>query len=313
MLILSITISLVFALAILFFFYGLNRINGSKTRQNEQMEQMIQAITSSEIEIEREASGLLDKKTWSGYWYTLALAAGYRNENKQNPGLFAIGLPFVSFFVGYLVWPRDLLGGLIFAAASLVIARIVLRTLASRRIAAMDKQLPSLLSGLRANLQANLTAQQAILSQADELKAPLGDELKALREELSVNIPLDAALNNLAVRVPSREIKFLVACIRIAIASGTELDSLIETIQKIVVQRARIADHLASAVAQVQPSIVVSAIAIPAAMLFSYYSNPENQAFWSSATGLIGLVVIVGLYAAGLFIAKKQVDRVKNA
>lgn len=313
MLFLTITISVIFALAILFFFFGLNRINGSKTRSDEQFEQMIQAITSSEINIEREDSGMPDKKTWSGYWYTLALAAGYKNDNQNGPGLFGIGILVVAFAFGWAVWPRDVLAGLGFAVGGIIIYRQALRAVANRRIAAMDKQLPSLLSGLRASLQANLTPQQAILAQAEELKAPLGDELKIVREELSVNIPLDTALSNLAVRVPSREMKFLIACISIAIKSGTELDSLIETIQQIVIQRAKIADHLASAVSQVQPSIVVSAIAIPAGMVFSYYSSETNRAFWSSVQGLIGLVVIGGLYATGLFIAKKQVDRVKNS
>jgi len=312
MLFLALTVAVVIGLAIFFFFLGLGNV-ASKTKDEEKFKEMVEAITRSEIAIDRVESNMPDPKTWSGYWYKLAISAGYAPENTSGPGYLAMALPIVTFAFGFLVVPRDALGGLAFAIASIVILRLFFRIAANRRIAALDKQLPNLLSGLRASLQANLTPQQAILAQAEEISAPLGDELKTLRDELSVNIPLDTALSNLALRIPSREVKFLVAATRIAIASGTDLDPLLQTIQEIVVQRARIANHLASAVAQVQPAIVVTGVMIPAALIFSYYSDKSNQAFWATPMGLIALLVVGGLYATGLFIAKKQVDRVKDA
>jgi Flp pilus assembly protein TadB len=310
MLFLTIAIAVVIGLAILFFFLGLSRV-ANKTQQDEKFSQMIEAITRSEIEIERMEADM--PKGWVGYWYRLALDAGYKPENKSGPSYIALIAPIVLFAIGFLVWPRDVIAGIAFAAAALVALRLIFRTMATRRIRTLDKQLPNLLSGLRASLQANLTPQQAILQQAEEFKAPLGDELRILRNELSVNIPLDTALNNLAYRIPSREVKFLVAAMRIAISSGSDLDSLIATIQNIVVQRQRIADRLASAVAEVQPAILVSGIMIPAALAFSYFSSASNKAFWDSGFGLIGVIIVAILYAAGLFISKKQVDRVKDA
>jgi tight adherence protein B len=309
---LVLTITLLVALTVCFFILAISKF-ASKEEDTEKFHQMIDAITRSEIELERQESDLPPKNTWTGYWYSLALAAGFKPDNKAAPGYTAIIVPIVAFATGYLVWPGDLVGGIVGMGLTLLAIRGYLKFTAGRRLAILDKQLPNLLSGLRASLQANLTPQQALLAQADEINAPLGDELRILRNELSVNIPLDTALNNLAVRIPSREVKFLVAAIRIAISSGTDLDPLVETIQKIVVQRARIAAHLSTAVAQVQPAIAVTGVMIPAGLAFSYYSSETNQAFWQTPIGLIALIVVGVLYSAGLFIAKKQVDRVKNS
>lgn len=312
MLYLVIICATVLGLAIMFAMFGFGR-TATRTQKDEQFSDMVASITRSEIEIEREDSNIPSPTTWSGYWYALAAAAGYRPESTSTPGFLAIGVPVALFGVGFLVWPGDVIGGIAFAVISLILLRLFFRMGANRRIAKMDKQLPNLLSGMRANLAGTATAQQAILSQVDEIPAPLGDELKILKEEVAVNVPLDKALSNLALRVPSREVKFLVASMRIAIESGSDLDPLLETIQEIVVQRTRIANQLATAVAQVQPAIGVTGVMIPAALIFSFYSDEKNQAFWLTLNGAIAAIIVGFLYAAGLFIAKKQVDRVKNS
>jgi tight adherence protein B len=178
----------------------------------------------------------------------------------------------------------------------------------------MDKQLPQLLSGLRANLQANLTPQQAFINQAKDFPAPLGDELRLMVDEMSLGVTLDQALQNFSSRVSSKEIKFLVSSTRIAISSGADLDPQLAIIQRIVVERTQVANLLAAAVAKAQPSIWVTGIMIPAGVLFSFYSSEENRAFWLSfPAGLIALAFVGAAYAIGLFIARKQVDGIKKA
>lgn len=300
-------------LVILFFFLGVGRVI-TKRDQNEQFHSMIDSLSKSEIDLERNDAGLPDPKTWSGYWYNLAQGAGSKFDNPSTPGIMAMGLSLLGFGIGFLVWPRDILGGIIGIFVALFFIRVFYKHKSKARLALIDRQLPQLLSGIRANLQANLTPQQAIINQAKEIPFPLGAELKTLTEEMAVGITLDTALRNFGQRIPSREIQFLVSAIRIAIQSGADLDPLIATIQRIVVQRTRIANHLRSAVAKAQPAMWVTGIMIPAGYLFSYTSDPKNQAFWLSfPLGLICTIIIAMAYALGLFLAKKQIDRVRNA
>jgi tight adherence protein B len=312
-LILVLALAVVCGLVVLFFFLGLGRVV-TKQDQNEQFHNLIKTLNESELALERQDANLPDPKTWTGYWNNLALKSGGKPNNVNTPGLFAVGLAFFAFLGGALVWPGDILGGLAFAVGGLVLLRAFYQSKIKARLVLMDKQLPNLLSGIRANLQANLTPQQAIVNQAKEIPAPLGEELRVLVEEMQVGVTLDSALRNFGQRVPSREIQFLVSAFRIAIKSGADLDPLVKSIQHIVIQRNRIANALASAVAKVQPAIWVTGVMIPAALIWSIYSSPENKEFWFSfPTGIIALGIVAVCYAAGLFIAKKQVERVKKA
>jgi Flp pilus assembly protein TadB len=311
--VLTIAFAVMCGLLILFFSLGIGKVFAKKDT-DEQFHTMIESITKSEIELERQDANIPDPKTWSGYWYALSARSGTEFTKPTTPGTLAMGSALFLGLAGFLVYPGDLLGGVAGVAAALIGLRFYFVAASNKRLRSMEKQLPQLLSGIRANLQANLTPQQAITSQAKEITAPLGDELKKLTEEMSVGIALDEALQNLATRVPSREIKFLVSAIRIAIASGADLAPLVEKIEHIVIQRQNIANKLASAVAKVQPAIGVTGIMIPAAYFYSFYSTDDNRAYWTSIpVGLITTAIVAALYALGLFIAKKQVDRVKEA
>lgn len=218
----------------------------------------------------------------------------------------------VAFGVGFLVWPGDPVAGLAFALLSLVAIRMYYIFEANRRTKTLEKQLPLLISGMRANLQANATAQAAIVAVAEEIPSPLGDELRILRNDIELNVKLEEALGRLSERVPSREIKFLISAIEIAVKSGTDLDPQLVIIQDVVDKRTRIRQRLASALAEVQPALLVSGIMIPAALVFNFYSDPANKAFWFSFNGLIALGIVGFLYAIGLFISKKLVEGVEK-
>lgn len=310
---LVLALSVLAGLVVLFFMLGLGRVL-SKKDEDENFHSLINALNESEIALERSDANLPDKKTWTGYWADLALKSGAKPSNLNSPGLMALGVGFFVFMTGFFVWPGGALGGLAGAFAGIFALRTFYKAKINARLALMDKQLPNLLSGIRANLQANLTPQQAIVNQAKEIPAPLGDELKVLVEEMQVSITLDTALRNFGQRVPSREVQFLVSAFRIAIQSGADLDPLVETIQKIVVQRNRIANALATAVAKVQPSIWVTGLMIPLAFLWSFTSSPENQEFWMSfPMGILIAGICAVFYVVGLVIAAKLVDRIKKA
>lgn len=323
---LTIIVSILAGVVILFLGMGLTRIAGS-SKKDEEFRKTLEDVKASEIVNPDEETDVPAPKTWTGYWYKLAVESGWvppqtsstDEEGKVTtktyyggPSRTAIGLAFFAFLIGYFVWPQDIAAGIGFAFAGLVLNRLVLKSKASKRRKLMEKQLPNLINSMRASLQVNLTSTEAFLSQVDETPAPLGEELKLVKRDYILSGSIDEALTNFANRVPSREIKFLVSSIKIALASGSDLDPQLAIIQDIIEQRTRISNALASAVAQVQPSLWVTGIAIPAGFAFSYYSNPENQAFWLTFIGLVCLAGIAVLYAAGLFIARMMIKKVEN-
>lgn len=297
-------------IVILFLFLGAGKISFQKEKKEEDVfEQMFR----SEIEIDDNENVMPSAKTWAGYWLRLAIDSGQIVKNYSIPGYTAMMLAGIGGFIGFFAWPRNIIGGVALLVGALFIYRAVLQYRANVRIKKLEAQLPTLLAGMRANLQANMTPEKALLAMSDDIEGPLGEELQIFRNELTVNIPLDTALYNMAQRVPSSEIKFLIASVRLAVSSGIDLDPQIEIIQKIVIQRTRIKGHLSVAIAQVQPATIASAVLIPAGLLYSMSSSEDNSAFWSSPIGIVAFAVISVLYIAGLFITRAQINKVKAA
>lgn len=289
------------------------RVNSRKVVREQELDSLIDSIVKSEIEVERKESSAPKTRSWFGYWYKLGIGAGGTTENPKRLGYLAAGAAILGAAIGGLAWPRDPVAAFLFPIIALVIFNIVLKNIATRRLRKLDRQLPSLLSGMRSNLQANMTAQQSLLAVIEDINSPLRDELEGVRDDIELNVPLDTALANLSGRVPSDELRFLVSSMRVAIVSGADLNPLLKTIQEIVVQRTHIASKLAAAVAQAQPTIWVTAVVIPGAFLFSYFSDEQTQAYWKTIPGFISMGVVALFYATALFVSKKQVDKVKNS
>ena len=306
--VMAVTVSIgVFALVVGLF------ANNKKLLHERQMGELINNIVVEEIKNNRKAADMPKAKTWAAYWYSLGQAAGIEQTTPNKMGTIALSIGLGVWFLGSFAYPRDILLGTFLGVGAVFVLRMVLRRKADKRLLDIDKQLPALLSGMRANLSANMTPQQAILSQVGEIPAPLGKELEGLKADLDLGIALDTALENMSQRVPSRELSFLISSMRIAISQGAHLDDLLKTLQGILTQRASIRDKLATAVAQAQPAIYITAVAIPGGLVFSYMSDAANRTFWVSFVGLIALAGIAFCYVAALFVANKQIQKVKDA
>lgn len=310
--ILVLMISLLLGTTVMFLMFGIARAS-SKTAELDAFRKSIEDINKSELEEEKKKEDYIDTKTWSGYWLHLFLNTGRTPTAPSQPGNIAVVLSIVAGAVGFLVWPRDIVAGLVFAFVSLFLMRWYYRYESKKRMTTLERQLPMLISGIRANLQANQTPQSALEQVADEMPSPLGDELRIMKAELQVSVPLEEALTRLAERVPSRDIQFLVSAIKIAVTSGADLDPQLAIIQTIVDNRTRLQQKLASAIASVNPTIWVSAVVIPAMFIFQFFTNDNTRPFWFSIPGIVCMIVVAFLYGLGLFISKKMVDGVENA
>lgn len=279
-----------------------------KPSAEEQFQDKLAELNKSELnDEEREES-----EGWMAYWNSLYGKTGRVANDPASAGRGVIIIAVLGAVFGLGVFPGGAVGLLIMPIGLIALAKVYFGFEASRRTKTLDKQLPLLLSSLRANLQSNSTPQGALISVSDEIPAPLGDELKILRSELEVNVPLEDALRGLAERVDSREIRFLISSIETAVSSGQDLDPQLETIQQIVEQRTRIRSKLSSAVAEVTPALWVSGLIIPASLLFSFYQSDTNRQFWLSLWGIVAFITVAVLYLAGLFISHRLVKGVEN-
>lgn len=310
--VLALTISLLAGGAAFAVVYALTR-TGKKELQEEQLADIIDSLTKSEIQEIKDDAGLPAEGTWNSYWFKLYANAGYSTEDPRRLGaIMLFGPLFLIVGLGFM-WPAEPILGIALAVITLVGVRAVLQGAATQRIVKIDNQLPHLVAGLRAGLSSSLTPQAAIIEQSKEIPAPLGDELKLLRKDLELGMPFDAALERLSARVPSKELQFMIMGMRTSVSEGADLDKILKTLQEVMGQRASIRNKLSAAIAGAQPALVLVSLAIPVGFLFSYFSNTTNQEFWLSVTGLILLGVVSILYALSLFVTQRQIKKVKES
>lgn len=286
----------------------------NKPVSSERFEEMIKTVTEgNEISVADTATVANTKKKrrgWFEWWAHEAEMSGRKLTDRHAPGRLMIGAAVILGFFGVVVWPSGI-SGIPLVALGPLIGWGWLRFEQSRRKAAMETQLPILLSSLRTQIQAGMTVQGALAYIAEDLPAPLGDEIRQVRDEMNVNIPLEEALTAMSERMSSRTVQFLVSSIGVAIRSGTDLVPQLVTIEEIVRQRARIAGKIKSSVALAKPTVFLAAAATPFMFVWMMFSTKGYLGFWFGGGLLFGVLGIL-LYAGGLFWIKVLVSNVEN-
>ena len=314
--ILIVIVGLSLALTTFFAILAIYRAANQPTR-TEIAKNRINSMMESEIEADDYDLPDEEKKksfpSWSDYWLSLYRRTGRNPEDPKLPGRIPLILGAIGLAFGGFVYPGDVFGGIIGTLLLVLIPYFIFNFEASRRAKTLDKQLPYLLNTLRSNLQGSLSPQAALIEASQEVPAPLGDELKRVKSDIELNIPLWEALRKMSQRVDSHDIKFTLSAIEISIVEGSDLDLQLQVIQDITKQRVRIRQRLEAAIANAQPALWISSAAIPLSMMFSIYSNESNKSFWFSGLGILVMLVVGMLYLAGLFISRLLVRNIEKA
>ena len=98
-----------------------------------------------------------------------------------------------------------------------------LRQLAAERARRVRRELPVLLDLLRVTVEAGCSLAEALRSVAQRADGPLAAEFRVVGREVALGVPLSAALDGLALRVPLPEVRSLVAALDRARRHGAPL------------------------------------------------------------------------------------------
>lgn len=281
-------------------------------------DETLDIIRSSELTELDDPEGFdhptLEKKgkgwSWNRWWYEAAVHAGRVPDDPGSPGRFALGAGIIGSVFGFLVFPGGVTG-LIVGPLLLLAAKTWLTFEQGKRKAAMEAQMPMLLSALRSQMHAGVTVQAALMGAADDLPSPLGDEVRTVKRDVNVSIPLDQALEALAERVPSRQMQFLVASIGIAVKSGADMVPQLITIEEIAQQRARIEGKIKSAIALAKPTAYLAGGA-PAIMAAFFFLTDPSYVTYFFGPGLLALLVAAALYAGGIYTVRFLIKNVEK-
>lgn len=108
---------------------------------------------------------------------------------------------------------------------------------AGRRIKAFDNQLPDLLITIAASLKAGHSFRHAIQAVVDEGAQPTAKEFSRVLSETQLGRPMDQALADMAARVGSKNLSFVITAVTIQRQVGGSLAGLFDMVADTVRQR----------------------------------------------------------------------------
>ncbi|MEU5717904.1 type II secretion system F family protein [Streptomyces sp. NPDC020403] len=180
----------------------------------------------------------------------------------------------------------------------------------TKRTEAFIGQLPEISRVLANATQAGLSLRTSIAMAADELEAPAGDELRVVADQLAVGRTLDDALDELAERLPSRELVVLVSTLILSNRAGGQVVSSLRNLTVTLEERKETRREVRTQLSQVNTTAyAVPAIGIGAMLLVNSILPGALDRMTGSVPGQIAVIVSLGLYALG-FVAIRRISKI---
>jgi tight adherence protein B len=218
------------------------------------------------------------------------------------------GLAFLLGFVtAVAASPAIVILGAFAFGAAVPIAYVSFR--ASRRIRAFDNQLPDLLITIAASLKAGHSFRQGIQSVVEEGAEPAAKEFRRVLTETQLGKPMDDALGDLATRIGSKNLTFVINAVTIQRQIGGSLAGLFDMVADTVRQRQQFARKVRGLTAMGRMSAYVLVglpffLGVVVTMLNPKYMAP----LYHTGTGQKILATGVGMILVGSAILKKIVS-----
>ena len=231
-------------------------------------------------------------------------------------------IPLRTVELVYAAVGSGLLAGILFAAAgmsTLIIfgAMVVGGGLpifivwhkAKRRLTAIDDQLPDLLVTLAASLKAGHSFRQGIQAVVDEGQPPASKEFKRVLTETRLGRPMDDALADMADRIGSKNLTFVVTAVTIQRQVGGSLAGIFDMVADAVRNRQQFARKIRSLTAMGRASAYVL-VGVPFFMLGTIsLLSPEYMApLYHTSTGHKLMILGCVMIAIGSLMLKKIVS-----
>ncbi|HWM14004.1 MAG TPA: type II secretion system F family protein [Gaiellaceae bacterium] len=180
---------------------------------------------------------------------------------------------------------------------------------ARRRVKAFENQLPDLLVTMAAGLKAGHSFRQALQSVVDEDQPPASKELKRVLTETRLGRPMDEALLDMAQRIGSKNLEFVITAVSIQRQVGGSLASLFDMVADTVRNRQQFAKKIKGLTAMGRASAYVL-IGLPffVAGLLTLLNADYMRPLWHTGTGHKLIMVMFVMMTFGSLVLRKIVN-----
>jgi tight adherence protein B len=182
----------------------------------------------------------------------------------------------------------------------------VLSFKAKRRVYKIDDQLPDLLVTMAASLKAGHSFRQAMQAVVNEGQPPISDEFKRVLTEAQLGRSMDDALNEMADRVQSKNLSFVLTAVTIQRQVGGSLAGIFDMVADAVRQRQAFSRKIRSLTAMGRASAyVLVAMPVILALTITLIRYEYVEPLYTESTGQKMLMVGVGMIVVGSYLLRK--------
>lgn len=176
----------------------------------------------------------------------------------------------------------------------------------------MEDQIPSFLSTLKSNIQANQTPETALVGAIDNTADPLYSELKIVKSLIETGT-FETAMTTLRGKTNSKTLKFLCSCIELSSEVGANLEHQIVIIEDMITRRKALDRKMDTAVAENKPLLYVAVGAIPGLFMFMYLTNSSTREFWfHNLISWVLFAFIILICAFAVWASNKVINNVRK-
>lgn len=187
--------------------------------------------------------------------------------------------------------------GALFGAAGPL---LVVRAVRQKRLSRFLEQLPEGLEMMIRSLRAGHPVSAALTMLAREMPDPIGTEFGIVVDEMTYGLDLDAALANMARRVPVSDLQYMVVTVQIQRTTGGNLAEVLSNLATVLRARFAMKDKIRAISAEGRgTAILMGALPIVVPLLIhvlrpEYYGEAAQDPKFPVILGIAAALMIVG-------------------
>jgi len=157
----------------------------------------------------------------------------------------------------------------------------------NKRLARIDESLPDAVDLISRALRAGHSFPAALEMVGSEMVGPIATEFRITSEEVNFGVPMDAAFQNLAVRVPSDDLRFFVIAVLLQRETGGNLAEVLGNISTLIRNRFQLLGKIRVLATEGKMSAwVLAALPVGATVMMNLAAPEFMATLWTDPVGI---------------------------
>lgn len=290
--------------------YFVFTLRKSKKEEEAFLEQL--QMASNSLVNDKEKEKPLTQQ-WEEYWGKL-LRQSEVIEMETSDKKAGIGIIVLMIFVWIIfsILTRNFGIGIAPMILTPIFASSFAKNKIQKKVRLMEEQIPSFVSALRSNVQANQTPEQALIEAIDMTSEPLYNELKIAKNFVATS-SFTVALTRLREHSSSKDIQFLCSCVELSSKLGANIEEQLTIIESMIAEKRELDRMVDKAVQENKSLMYIPPLFAIGLFIFSYVAIPAAKNFWFiEPISWLVFFGIIAVYALALFAVKKLIKSVQD-